>query len=158
MGLGLLLLLLQATPAPVPSIFIYYALPGAANWTYKSVKLDPPLMFSVDATGQAHLSAYVVSGPMGPQGPPGKDAAYAFGLGFVTIDNPPYPKQVNIDTNYSAFRTDPPAGPGICTGLAVGQAASTRTWAADNTGIYMCVVNDDATGFIWMKVPGVTNW
>lgn len=164
--IGLLLLLMQAAQPPAaPRFYVYYALPGSAAWIYKSVFLDPPLMFSVDAAGQAHLSAYVVPGPQGPAGPKGSDATYAFGEGFLPISVPPYPMQVGLDTSFVAYRTSAPAGQGPCGPSVaipggVSQTTGTGAWGADKRGLFVCVQTaPGAAGsdpvWAWMNIPGV---
>lgn len=44
------------TPVRPPRLYTYYMLPTDTAWQWKSVVVDPPLVLSVDNTGQAHIS------------------------------------------------------------------------------------------------------
>jgi hypothetical protein len=51
------------TGAKAPEVFVYYARPGDAAYSWKSVVLDPSLTLTLDSAGQAHLGAAIPPQP-----------------------------------------------------------------------------------------------
>lgn len=130
-----------------PVISAWYELPSMAAPLYKWLHVDAPLTLAVDAAGSPHLGL----------------APAHFGPGFIGVtDASGNLIQLNLDTAYVSFRTLAPTGPGPCVSPVSPQEEGSGAWAADSTGLYVCIPNTPTptptTKFIWAKVPLVTTW
>lgn len=129
---------------PGADISAYYRLTGAkpdlvkypnsGGYPYRWIHIAPPL--SVDSTN--------------PDQPVLKVAQDVFGSGFTVATGAGVARQISLDAAHMSFRAPiVPAGPGSC-------QIGTSGWAADESGLYYCIVNHDAgtqeaVPFIWAQ-------
>lgn len=126
-------------------VFVTAALKGDAVYSSATVRIDPPLSLSRDASKAIHIGValpYIEEGR---------------GVKFIPHGN--QPAEVTTDPDKVAYRVEVPSGPGPCVD-AGGAVLPGGVWAAGPIDglqyFYACVLSE--SGMIWARAPMQAAW